>query len=213
MRGKSTICPSISSLSNRVRKLTLAAANFPVLEHHQPTSCIWRFSLSAPPLHLKILQRRSRKVALKRTDHRQLHPASFPRLPQKKKILDGVPFTPKKMIPKNFQWEILKPLRIHPSKCSPNKHSPGLLRFIDGSLKAFTEPLLLRSVWQSFGSPSTGEEDTTKSLQVNQRRRWFYNHFILFIARFLFGQTRDEPFPPMISMLFFEIDSRRRIDM
>lgn len=79
VRGKSTICPSISSLSNMVRKLTLAATNFPVLEHHQPTSCIWRFSLSAPPLHLKILQRRSRKVALKRTDHRQLHLANPPK--------------------------------------------------------------------------------------------------------------------------------------
>ena len=35
------------------------------------------------------------------------------------------------------------------------------MRFLDESLAAFTEPLLLRSVWQSFGSPSP---------EVHQRR-------------------------------------------
>ena len=141
---------------NRVRKLTLAATNFPVLEHHQPTSCISNCTTTSSQDPAKQI---TKSCTERITDSCTLPPSLAP--PKKKKIQHGAPFTTKTMIPKNFQWEILKP-PAHPSRCSPNKNSPGLLRFLDGSLKAFTEPLLLRSVWQSFGSPSPAEEDVTQ---------------------------------------------------
>ena len=47
----------------------------------------------------------------------------------------------------------------------------GLLRFIDGSLKAFTEPLLLRSVWQSWLCVATSGQAIGQALQHDSLQR------------------------------------------